>query len=176
MWSANRAPDRRRADAHPHWMPSLDSTTVPIPFPTFHRARRPKYVAYLSAHALTPPTSFINTFNCAGATLLRATYRNARAHLLGAGPKLGLVSRLSDKKQRRKRPMPQTSRVTSTMMRQTLSWFRPRQADNAPSLSIFLAKCGLTSNDVCSLSVLTARIRRLTGLDGNNSHYPTCGP
>ena len=56
--------------------------TVPIPFPTSHRARRSKYFAYPSAHALTPPASFINVFNRIGGALHRATYRNARAHLL----------------------------------------------------------------------------------------------
>ena len=50
-------------------------------FPTSHRIR-PRYFAYLSAHALTPPASFINIFSCVGDTLHRATYRNARAHLL----------------------------------------------------------------------------------------------
>jgi hypothetical protein len=36
----------------------------------------------LSAHALTPPASFIEVFNRVGGTLQRPAYRNARAHLL----------------------------------------------------------------------------------------------
>ena len=62
---------------------------------TSHLAPFPKCLEYPSAHALTPPTSFINAFNCAGATLLRATYRNALAHLL-----MVLLSALSSLVQR----------------------------------------------------------------------------
>src|SRR5438093_1584010 len=38
--------------------------------------------AYRSAHALTPPAFFMNVFNRAPGAFQRATYRNARAHLL----------------------------------------------------------------------------------------------
>ncbi len=42
----------------------------------------PRHSAYLPAHAFTPPASFINVFMRFGGTFQRATYRNARAHLL----------------------------------------------------------------------------------------------
>jgi hypothetical protein len=47
-----------------------------------HLQPRPKYRAYRSVHALTPPASFINALTRVPDALHRVTYRNARVHLL----------------------------------------------------------------------------------------------
>jgi hypothetical protein len=46
------------------------------------RLFRPSCFAYRRAHPLTPPDSFINVRSRISGSLERATYRNARAHLL----------------------------------------------------------------------------------------------
>ena len=100
------AANDRRTDGEPAEPPdSNGSITIDVIagsfLPTFSRGFRtshrirPRYFAYLSAHALTPPASFMNVFNCVGGTLQRATYRNARAHLL-----IALLSALSSLVQR----------------------------------------------------------------------------